>query len=92
MKNSPLNTFLTYALGASLLLSLLFCYQITKQTRELRQLADQVTQINQARGQMQLLGGVCLEYAKTNAALDSILESVSLNPKAVRAAAKTAGK
>jgi hypothetical protein len=92
MKSSPLNTFLTYALVVSLLASLLFCFQTVKRTREIRQLAVNIGQLNQARGRMQVIVGVCMEYAKTNASLDSILESVKLDPKAARATAAKAAK
>lgn len=95
MNRNTNNSILTGVLAVCLLASVIFCLQFVFQTRELRKLSADVNSLNMARSRIQMISSACMEYAKTNSTLDSVLEGVGLNPKKMRAeiaAAKAAGK
>ena len=63
------------------------CYLYIKNGRELREAQAKVAQINNSRMLINALVGETVEYSKKNAAIDPILESAGIKPKAGAAAA-----
>lgn len=82
MKNSVSTTVLKGLLLVSLVLSVLFCLQYIMVTREARSLGGQMANINLFRNTLQALANDCLAYSQTNPAINPILESVGLKPRA----------
>jgi hypothetical protein len=80
MKNSPLTTILLALLAISAVLSLVFCWNYIRKSRELRGLQFQVTQINQRSAAINQLMNDVLEYSKRspNHDIDRVLESFGL--------------
>jgi hypothetical protein len=80
MKNSPLTTILLALLAISAVLSLVFCWNYIRKSRELRGLQFQVTQINQRSAAINSLMNDVLEYSKRspNHDIDRVLESFGL--------------
>jgi len=80
MKNSPLMTILLALLAISAVLSLVFCWNYIRKSRELRGLQFQVTQINQRNAGINQLMNDVLDYSKRtpNRDIDRVLESFGL--------------
>jgi len=80
MKNSPLMTILLALLAISAVLSLVFCWNYIRRSRELRGLQFQVTQINQRNAGISQLMNDVLDYSKRtpNRDIDRVLESFGL--------------
>jgi hypothetical protein len=80
MKNSPLTTILLVLLAISAVLSLVFCWNYIRKSRELRGLQFQVTQINQRSAAINSLMNDVIEYSKKspNRDIDRVLESFGL--------------
>jgi len=80
MKNSPLMTILLALLAISAVLSLVFCWNYIRKSRELRALKFQVTQINQRNAGINQLMNDVLDYSKRtpNRDIDRVLESFGL--------------
>ncbi|MCU0783098.1 MAG: hypothetical protein MUF81_03440 [Verrucomicrobia bacterium] len=83
MKSNTLTTILNGVLAFSLLLSVIFCLQFIFLTREVRAIGAQLTGINTYRSTMQALANDCVAYSEKNPAINPILESVGMKPKAV---------
>jgi hypothetical protein len=77
MKNSPLTTILLALLAISAVLSLVFCWNYIRRSRELRGLQFQVTQINQRNAGISQLMNDVIEYGKRNPNrdIDRVLET-----------------
>ena len=80
MKNSLLTTILLGVLTVSALASVVLCWLNISNTRELRSLQAQATQINNNKAFIQALVNESMEYSKTHHEIDPILESVGLKP------------
>ena len=80
MKNSPLITILLGALTLSALASLVLCWLWMSSVRQHRELARQMSLVNNNRNVITALANDTLEYSKKNPAIDPILESVGLKP------------
>jgi len=80
MKNSPLTTILLVLLAISAVLSLVFCWNYIRKSRELRGLQFQVTQINQRSAAINSLMNDVVEYSKKSPHrdIDHLLESFGL--------------
>lgn len=80
MKNSPLTTILLALLAISAVLSLVFCWNYIRKSREMRGLQFQVTQINQRSAAINQLMNEVVEYSKKspNHDIDRLLESFGL--------------
>jgi hypothetical protein len=82
MKNSNLPTILLGVLTLSALASVVLCWMYISTTREWRTLQGQATVINNNRALINALASDTMEYSKTHPAIDPILQSVGLKPKA----------
>ena len=80
MKNSPLTTILLAVLTVSALASVVLCWLNISNTRELRSLQTQASQINNNRAIINALVNDTMEYSKTHHEIDPVLESVNLKP------------
>ncbi len=87
MKNSPLTTILLVVAAIAAIASLGLSYLYIKNGRELREAQAKVAQINNSRMLINALVGETVEYSKKNPAIDPILESAGIKPKAGAAAA-----
>jgi len=85
MKNSPLTTLLLGVLTASALLSVGLCWLYIGRGRDFRNLQTNVAIIENKRRLAQALATDALEYSKKNSAIDPILESAGVKPKAASA-------
>jgi hypothetical protein len=77
MKNSPLTTILLALLAISAVLSLVFCWNYIRKSRELRGLQYQVTQINQRSAAINSLMNEVIDYGRKNPNhdIERVLES-----------------
>ncbi len=82
MKNSPLTTVLLVLVTLSALTSVAFCFLYISNARELRSLQAQVITIQNSRAAVASLANDAIEYSKKNQAIDPILESAGIKPKA----------
>ncbi len=82
MKNSPLTTVLLVVAVIASLSATLLCYLYITNARELRDAQAKVAQINNSRVLINSLVGDLVEYSKKNPAIDPILESAGIKPKA----------
>jgi hypothetical protein len=80
MKNSPLTTILLGVLTLSALASVLLSWLYISNTRQLRSLQTQAAFINNNRTIINALVTDTLEYSKTHAAIEPVLESLGLKP------------
>jgi hypothetical protein len=87
MKNSPLTTILLVLAVIAAPSATGLCYIYISTTRELRDSQAKVAQINNSRMLINSLVGDLVEYSKKNPAIDPILESAGIKPKAGAAAA-----
>jgi hypothetical protein len=80
MKNSPLTTILLALVAISAVLSLVFCANYIRKSREVRALQYQVTVINTRNAGINQLMNDVLEYSKRtpNRDIDRVLESFGL--------------
>jgi Na+-transporting NADH:ubiquinone oxidoreductase subunit NqrC len=78
MKNSPLTTILLGVLTLSALASVLLCWLYISNTRQLRTLQTQAAFINNNRNIINALVSDTLEYSKTHAAIEPVLQSFNL--------------
>ena len=91
MKNSPLASVLLVLLACAAIGSLILCIRYIHTTRQLRSLQSDAAAINAKQGYMNSLASDLVEYSKRNPAIDPILESVNLKPRAGGASAPTNG-
>ncbi len=82
MRNPFWMTALNAVLAVSVALSVLFCLQFLFVTREARTLSVQLNNINLFRNTLQALANDCVAYSEKNPAIEPILESVGLKPRA----------
>ncbi len=98
MNKSPLTKILVGILAILSIWSLILCYGFITKSRQLRSLNAQANAITFRQNLLNSLAVDCIEYSKKNAAIDPILESVGVKPKAGAASTntstppKTAGK
>lgn len=92
MKSNLANMVLTALLAVSLLLSVVFCLQFMFRVREYRSISGQINIINAERVRLQQLAAECLQYSEKNPAINPILETVGLKPKAAPAGTKPGAK
>ncbi len=82
------DSVLTGALGAMLILCVIFCLKLGFAAHETRQLMSRVRTMQAEQMRVQGLLFECQNYSATNPAIDPILESVGAKP--VRSANSTA--
>ena len=80
MKNNSLTTILLGVLTLSALASVVLCWLYISNTRELRGLQTQASQINNNRALINSLAADTVEYSKTHPAIEPVLESLGLKP------------
>lgn len=78
MKNSGFNALLTYALGASLIVTAFLSYQYIMAKRDNRRLAADARAIQLEQAKYQALVNECLQYSQKNEAIKPIIESVGI--------------
>jgi hypothetical protein len=82
MKNSPLTSILLAVLAISAVWSVVSCMQYISNTREIRQLQNQLAVIQYRQNAFQALLTDTKEYGKTHPQMDPILESVGFKRNA----------
>ncbi|HKI69424.1 MAG TPA: hypothetical protein VKA67_07545, partial [Verrucomicrobiae bacterium] len=92
MKSNPFTTALTWLLGTSVILSVIFSIQYLFRTRELRSLQSQVAQYQMTQQHMNQLLADLVEYSKHDPAIQPILESVGLKRTPTTSSTKPAAK
>ena len=92
MKSNPFTTALTWLLGTSVILSIIFSIQYLFRTRELRSLQAQVAQYQVTQQHLNQLLNDLVEYSKHDSAIEPILETVGLKRNPAAAATKPAAK
>ncbi len=78
MRSNPLTTALTWILGTSVILSVIFSIQFLFRTRELRTLQGQLGQIQATQQRLNQLLNDVAEYGSHNPAIKPVLESAGL--------------
>jgi hypothetical protein len=78
MKCETTNAVLTFILGALVLLGVIFALKTINQTRELRLVANRATELVRE----QAFFNNCLEYSKTHADINRILQPLVPKPAA----------
>ncbi len=91
MKNSPLMTVLLVLVTLSALTSVVVCFLYIANARELRSLQGQVIAVQTSRAALASLVNDAVDYSKRNQAIDPILETAGVKPKAGGATNRPAG-
>ena len=92
MKSNPITAILLGVLFCIAILTLFLCYFSTKYSSEIRMLQMQAAGINNNRAFIQSLAADAAEYSKKNPAIDPVLESLGIKPRAGASTNKPAAK
>ena len=92
MKNSPSTSILLAVLAISAVWSIISCAQYINNTRQIRELQNQVAVIQYRESAFQALLADTTEYGKTHPKIDPILESIGYKRNAPAAPAATPKK
>lgn len=92
MKSNPFTTALTWLLGTSVILSVIFSIQYLFRTRELRSLQSQVAQYQVTQQHVNQLLADLVEYSKHDTNIEPILQTVGLKRTPATPSTKPAAK